>query len=91
MNYEEGGAILFRLFAFPLSVPSTTKVDGKWTVRSDFDTHHFCPLKTNGRFAPPKLSVPHLGANGRSHPNEGRVQLPAICLGALVTMRKRHS
>jgi len=68
MNYEGDKAILFCLSESPKSVPCTTKVDSKWTVRGDFDTHHFCPPKINNRFAPPRLSALHLGANGRSRP-----------------------
>ena len=66
MNYEGDKTILTCLSGPPQSIPSTTEVDSKWTVRSDFDTHRFCPPKTNGRFARPKLSGLHLGANGRS-------------------------
>ena len=65
MNCEGDKAILHCLSGPPQSLPSTTEVDSKWTVRSDFDTHRSCRPRTNGRFAPPKLSRLHLGANGR--------------------------
>jgi hypothetical protein len=38
MNYEGDKAILPSLSGPPQSIPSTTEVDSKWTVRSDFDT-----------------------------------------------------